>query len=491
MGLCFQPVFTLWDANHYQQPRMSRPALIAAIASVVVLLILRAVTALARRPVEQVAPALAIGVVAFFNWAPVAEGARAFLGLAIAVAIAASSWMLGRRRGFKVVAFGLVFSLTVPPVLGVGMKAIADEKRTLSARSPVRVPARPARTPDVYFVVLDSMARADVLRDLYGFEDRAWEQDLEEAGFFLARNAVTNFSMTYASIPSALNMDYVLAEDEVPTAQSYLAMQRASAGDNALARVMRSWGYRWIQVEGGTTETRCGPSVDDCREAPFLDEPAWTVLERTPLRPALLRRYGAHTTQSSLGALSQLEQIARATADTPRFVFAHVLLPHPPLHLRADCSIVGGEERGGTLMRFPWMTEADVAFRKRAYVEQTRCLRARLRTVIEAIPRDAVVVLMGDHGPDSYAQVIVPPSSWTEDAARERMGIEIAVRAPGIEAALPDVPSPVNLFRAVLSAAFGADVALLPTRSFAVSLRSGDATAPTAPIEQDVLAPRR
>ena len=48
--------------------------------------------------------------------------------------------------------------------------------------------------PNIYYIILDGYARADVLRDLYGFDNSEFIADLQERGFFVAHRSTSNYA---------------------------------------------------------------------------------------------------------------------------------------------------------------------------------------------------------------------------------------------------------------------------------------------------------
>ena len=66
--------------------------------------------------------------------------------------------------------------------------------------------------PDIYHIILDGYARADVLREIYQYDNSEFLQYLESKGFFVARQSLANYAQTSLSLASTLNYQYL---DEV------------------------------------------------------------------------------------------------------------------------------------------------------------------------------------------------------------------------------------------------------------------------------------
>ena len=65
--------------------------------------------------------------------------------------------------------------------------------------------------PDIYFIVLDGYARADILDEYYGFDNSPFLDGLRARGFQVSDASRSNFYWTFLSVGSSLNLDYVQA----------------------------------------------------------------------------------------------------------------------------------------------------------------------------------------------------------------------------------------------------------------------------------------
>jgi hypothetical protein len=62
--------------------------------------------------------------------------------------------------------------------------------------------------PDIYFIILDSYARADILKDVIGYDNSAFLQSLRERGFYIPECAYSNYPTTEHVVESVLNYEY-------------------------------------------------------------------------------------------------------------------------------------------------------------------------------------------------------------------------------------------------------------------------------------------
>ena len=152
---------------------------------------------------------------------------------------------------------------------------------------------------------------------------------------------------------------------------------------------------------------------------------------------ARTRPHESVTTRSA--ASSSIRSTTSSAEPGPKFVFAHVLLPHPPYTFASDGRFLTDEE--------------DAALTKRrATHEQLTYLQARIEALVDrllALPEAErpIIVLQADEGPypTDYARNTVGydwATATTEDL-EVKFGIFNAMYLPGSEA--PDVPADPEL----------------------------------------------
>jgi phosphoglycerol transferase MdoB-like AlkP superfamily enzyme len=154
-----------------------------------------------------------------------------------------------------------------------------------------------------------------------------------------------------------------------------------------------------------------------------------------------------------------------ASRPGPTYVFAHILVPHPPYVWDADGSI-------------PTAEEADVRTEEEEYAAQLawtnqRVLQAVDRLLAAPAGEEPIIVLQADEGPyPERFRVIGYPFKWfnaTDEEVEQKFAILNAVHLPGVDpeaAGFSDHTSPVNNFRIVFNAFFGADLPLHPDVSY-------------------------
>jgi hypothetical protein len=316
--------------------------------------------------------------------------------------------------------------------------------------------------PDVYFIVLDGYARADVLAEHYGFDNGPFVRGLERRGFQVADTSSANYNWTFLSLASTLNMDYLpellgaaLDPKGTDREQAYRLLR-----DNRAADFLRARGYRYVHLQSTWGGTGSNPFADDflpCGEGLMRDDFLLAVEEAS-----WLRVFGAQATfdlaSCHLRNFDTLAGLAREPG--PKFVFAHFVPPHHPYLF----------DREGRVLRNANLSN-QFEFQKQlwedraAYVDQLAFVSRKVEQVIDRIMaeslRPPVILLISDHGPNLRGGLT------PMERVRVRFANLSAVRLPGDAAALlPENISNVNLFRMLFDRVFGADMPRLPDRHF-------------------------
>jgi hypothetical protein len=145
--------------------------------------------------------------------------------------------------------------------------------------------------------------------------------------------------------------------------------------------------------------------------------------------------------ERTLFALEKLNQIPYIPG--PKFVFVHLLIPHPPYVFGPTGGPAAPAQAGATRAQ----QEAG------QYRDQAIYISSRIMEIVPRIIANSatppVIVIQGDHGPT------VPSRS------RERMMILNAYYLPGVQAPIYPTITPVNTFRIIFNTYFGQDLELL------------------------------
>lgn len=429
-----------------------------------------------------------VGVV-FFGWFGVYESTLRALGWAGA---AAESWIVFAAWVAAAGAAAFLIARRAPPMeraarfltsvsailIVFPLFALARAPRS----PPAGVEARPAvprgdtaeAGPDVYLIVLDKYTGATPLADHYGFDNNPFLDSLRARGFAVPTRARANYVHTTQALASMLNWTHLLdVADDVGTDRRDRTPLYRMIQDNRAWQYLEARGYEYVFFPTPYRGTTRSPHADVHIPEPFAPSiefgQAWLL--HTAVAPAvswLCSAVGCEDRTSgrfpyppeSADQLEwKLDRLAElASRPGPKFVFAHLLLPHEPLVFRADCS------QRPPLWE-PDVGDVDSVAAKRAYVEQIECLdRMLLETVDSILARSEsppIILLQSDHG---HGRIVIDPmrnltvrlSELTDAQVEERISIFAAYHLPeGGDALVYDSITPVNVFPIVLRHYFG------------------------------------
>ncbi len=326
--------------------------------------------------------------------------------------------------------------------------------------------------PDIYYIILDAYGREDVLDGLYGLDNRPFLDYLKGKGFYVASESHSNYVQTVFSIPSSLSYTYIDPPQEgVDGAEYFINLVE----DNRIMKDLKRCGYRTVAIESGFYFTE-HPGTDiylsnkdvlnNFEDLLLAGSPWQIIADQLNLGP-VEQSYKAHR-QRVLYSFQQLGNLYKMPG--PKIVFAHIISPHPPFVFDArgrpveparGYSVNDGDDFKGTLDEY-----------RAGYAMQVQFVNHKLEQAIDALLAKShappVIIIQGDHGPGSHLDWDSP----TNTCLWERTSILNAYYLPGNgKSLLYPAITPVNSFRVVLDTYFGANMSLLPDRTYFTSHR--------------------
>jgi len=148
----------------------------------------------------------------------------------------------------------------------------------------------------------------------------------------------------------------------------------------------------------------------------------------------------------------------------PDLIFAHLLLPHPPLFVDRACVPDWRNGQPGFAIGRPEFDDTSRKGARDGYLEQVECANRIASRVAQMLPQQTAAVFIGDHGPDGQGQLFTQGIDWDASQRRERFGTFFAARVPGCD--MTGIESLVNVGRRVLSCLSETDFPDLPLHVF-------------------------
>jgi len=384
------------------------------------------------------------------------------VAIAAVVAIRASTALDNITLGLNTVALVLVL-LTLVTIVPY---EAGRSGRVAAAGNPTDAPiAAATRQPDrdIYYLVFDRYGSDWSLEHRFGIDNDLPEW-LAGEGFQVVPGARSNYRATDFSLVSTLNMRFL---DELTETVGRVSDDRTPArrliDRHAVGTFLRANGYQYFHLGSWYGPTASSPIADEV-VTEGVDTEFDSVLRDTTIRPALDRLFGETSTEPTFRdrhrdiALFQFRQLQRMPAAPGRkFVFAHIILPHPPY-------VFGPEGQTVLEVEEERQPEADLVAGQLTYTNVL--IRETVSALLAGPPEsDPIIVIQADEGP--FLCGITDCMDLEPETLGIRFGILGAYYLPDMPAgSLPATHSSVNTFRFLFREYFGADLPPLPDRSF-------------------------
>jgi hypothetical protein len=317
------------------------------------------------------------------------------------------------------IASRLTVVLTIAIIIqGLQLGAVDSIARAITHETPLRPttpPAAPTSTdPDIYMVLLDGYARADVLSSVFGHDGMPFVERLEADGFQVAPKSRSNYTQTGETLSSMFSQAHL---KDIPRMAALLEQRevrppggivRDVINDNETWRFLRDRGYEIDAVSSGFEQVVVR-EADRYVDTGQLNEFEIAVLKRSlvghVLEAVAPDAVSAQQRDRIDGVLDAFATAPEWIGDGPQFVFAHVPSPHPPWVFNADGSARTVGFREEWLADTPASTGLSIEELKAGYVAQVTDIDRRFEerltefdAAIAARGRPAVVIVFSDHG---------------------------------------------------------------------------------------------
>ena len=342
--------------------------------------------------------------------------------------------------------------------------------------------------PDIYVIVLDTYMRSDALKQDLGYDNSAFINQLNQMGFYVASCGHPNYTFTYASISSLLDMRYIPGAyandvwDEFSNNSFWWNLLK----NDEVHRQLKSVGYKTVAfqedaplLEYDDSDVLIGsdhPTINSQYlypfEAVYLNSTGAILLNALDPKGKIEKLFQGNSANqntmsvdlsgvtgvnqafvkarviSTLFILNHLPDVPAIAG--PKFTYAHIFVPHTPFVFEPDGKIVTDPGFYNSEKAQPINDE----YQKQGYINQIQFIDNAivpiLHTIISKSKKPPIIVLLGDHG--------LRENNRNTDL--------LAYYLPnGSEKLYPSI-SPVNSFRLIFDEYFGANYPMLPDLTY-------------------------
>jgi hypothetical protein len=361
------------------------------------------------------------------------------------------------------------------PLVGIAKFEITERLLKPSVSSSFKLPT-PDKSlvrenlPDIYYIVPDSYGSPDVFKKYYNFDNSKFINFLTEQGFHVPANHTSNYPITFLSVSSTLNMEYL---DYLSVYKNYsdISLVTPLFNDNNVLKFLKSNNYSYYQMGSWWQITSFNPQAD----ANFVYNNR--VLTRKKLfnqaviRSTVLQPVATFITKGLiLNFINdgrnftnyQFEQLPKTTElPGPKFVFTHIIAPHTPYVFGKDCEFV---------IKNTYDTEHEVE----NYINQVECINSKLEESIKKIlansKKPPIIIIQSDEGPTFLRFRLPEENKWgdaDDDLLKQKMPVFAAYYLPGVnKAEFASFSSSVNIFRFVFNKYFNTNFEMLEDKNY-------------------------
>ena len=371
----------------------------------------------------------------------------------------------------------IIINLTNILIYEITKPKFTDNQPAKATSAAGTVPGASQSLPDIYLIILDEYAHPDTMKGWYDYDSSKFIKSLEGKGFFIAKESKTRSPQTPETIAQVVNMEYLTRGwywDETKRAFNKVAPDTGTGysetvawsdltywkyAHNKVAELLRTKGYKYVYFGNWLVNGKWASYVKDYADLYFnyseTADTAWvsefqdSLGNTTMLRPFYSHlvgsQYESYYKRSTLSTLAHLKEMP--AAESPKFVFAHLMCPHEPFTLNA---------KGEAVALLNYQNYKD----KRFYLGQYIFISEELEKIADSLLAKSkippIIIIQSDHGlRPHHPGIVIGKDEWRK--------ILNAMYLPGMDkTAVHDSISPVNTFRLVFNQYFNTDYELLP-----------------------------
>ena len=323
--------------------------------------------------------------------------------------------------------------------------------------------------PDIFFVVLDEYTSSEGLAKYFGFDNHGIDSLFNSKGFFVSTGSRSNYNMTAFSISSTLNYDYLDLEKSDSVYYNDIFLRGIETfKKNRLTPYLAEQGYEIINYGCFDLENAVTPTYtffNDLARLMIDNQTLFTRINRdigwkfrftnvftkeTRIPRSYKKGKREHIFRNNFNADNLLKEMSRK-GDKPRFIYAHLILPHDPYYFDSSGNFVSD-----TLLIQGKLNK------EKAYINQLKYCNKILEKMISASDldtgRERVVVIESDHGFGYHDNPAL--------SEREFSNLNAYFFSDKNYQSLYPTISPVNTFRIILNKYFCDNLPLLKDSSF-------------------------
>jgi hypothetical protein len=319
--------------------------------------------------------------------------------------------------------------------------------------------------PDIFFIVFDEYTSSKGLKEFMNYDNSFVDSLFVKNNFFVSSLSQSNYNYTPFSLASTFSFNYLQLNSFNGRMDKNLLLKAiASAKRNPFTSFLEEQGYSIVNYGGfdlNKVPNRAPSFFDDKFMCGIIDNQTivsriekdiwWNFSTRNLLTGKFKipdsyienkKKHLGHNLFNFDGLIKELQ----ISSDSPKFVYAHFMLPHQPYYMNSDGSYVSD-----TALILQQITPMQ------GHLNQIGYSNLLLQKIITLVNRKAkrkrVVVIEGDHGFRSYQEA--------KPGHKVFMNLNAYYFSDCDYSSLYNGISPVNTFRIILNKYFSQSLPLV------------------------------
>jgi len=278
----------------------------------------------------------------------------------------------------------------------------------------------PSKKPDVYYVVLDSYPGTLFLEKYMNYDNSLFNEELENKGFRVIKDPKSNCNRTAFSLASALNFEYLKdILNNTKITPKYYNRAKLTIKYSAVTKIFKHYNYKFYNLSVFDFDN--APSM---RRENFLLMPEknvllyntlperlkndlfWNLLVGKYAIPTLQKFFATNISELEIAEIGRrnfnntiidsLTKISYQNNVSPKFIYAHLYLPHPPFFYNED----GKENNLKYVIQEESQKNRELFI---SYLKYTnKIILAITDKIINNNGSNSIVILQSDHGFRDY-----------------------------------------------------------------------------------------
>lgn len=326
-------------------------------------------------------------------------GALNFIGEMLIVIITAiillvvfARWLVRTKRSILSLNSYLNLLTTIfliIEVAGCSMANISkiELKEEIELKSSVN---NPNTKPDIYFILLDGYTGFSGLKKLWKFDNGELKKFLDKNNFFFAQNGRSVYNVTNYSLASTFNMTELIYDTSNLYGKGSFLTLANLIKHNPVVEYLNKSGYDLINFSFWDIYDR----NKFYQDIYFLR--GGNIYQSRTIYGHLYEIWNerfADMAEINSGIFNSLEKLPGTFDEIPKFVYAHIMMPHPPYYFDAE----------GNRTDFIYSNDGKNMHK---YLEQlkytNKLLMKTITGILNSSKQPPIIIVQSDHGFRSY-----------------------------------------------------------------------------------------